>query len=417
MRMKDSVFGLAVVFFCALPMAAQQSNTPPDIAVARDLDRRWLPWLGCWQRLDEQMDRATHESHEFDNASNFPDRSLVCVTPADNASGVKLATVTGGHVLAEHTLVADATARQVDGGNCQGWNRGEWSHDGHRFFTRAEFRCKDSPLRSHNGVSFMATHSTWVDIQLVDVGTHQHLEIRRYKPVHTSEHDELLGTSFPFPTGPSEILRARRENETPPTLLAVLDATEKTAARVVEAMLAETKPRFALTSAALIELDDAGLGGDAIDLLVALSYPDQFVVKRKDRPRARLGSRFGRFYSPIWYDNLYPYHVTPLGYRYWLGGYTPYFYGRAASPFIVLRNNANDDPSGRAISDRGYTRARPRVNAGVSSLTNRRGKGGSSTVAPRSGEGSASGGKATPSGYTRGGSPRGGGRAAVPRRQ
>ena len=181
-------------------------------------------------------------------------------------------------------------------------------------------------------------------------------------------------------------------------------------------MLAETKPRFNLTSATLIELDDAGLDGDAIDLLVALSYPDQFVVKRRDHPEARLGGGFGRFYNPIWYGDLYPYYVTPLGHRYWSNGYAPYFYGRAASPFIALRNDLDDDPSGRAVRDRGYTRARPRVTTGVSRRTNRRGDS-SSTVAPRSGAGSASGGKATPGGYTQGGRSRSGGRAAVPRRQ
>lgn len=416
MRIKDSVFGLAVILSCVLPTAAQQSNTPPDIAVAGDLDSRWLPWLGCWQLSDEQMDRAAHESHGFNNASNFPDRALVCVTPADGASGVKLVTVAGGRVLVERTLVANATMRQVDEGNCQGWNHGEWSRDGRRLFTRAELRCGDSPLRSHSGISFMATRSTWVDIQLVDVGVHQHLEIRRYNPVNTSEHDELLGTPFALPVGPSEILRARRESAIPPTLLAVLDATQKTAARVVEAMLTETKPRVDLTSATLIELDDAGLDGDAIDLLVALSYPDQFVVKRRDHPEARLGGGFGRFYNPIWYGDLYPYYVTPLGHRYWSNGYAPYFYGRAASPFIALRNDLDDDPSGRAVRDRGYTRARPRVTTGVSRRTNRRGDS-SSTVAPRSGAGSASGGKATPGGYTQGGRSRSGGRAAVPRRQ
>ncbi len=192
-------------------------------------------------------------------------------------------------------------------------------------------------------------------------------------------------------------------------------------------MLTETEPRLKLNAKTLIELDNAGIDGSVIDLLVALAYPERFVVERRSSGGGGYGGfrRFGNYssYDPIWYRDLYPYYVTPLGYGGWLSGYSPYFYPNYGNPFISIRNDGGgSQTSPRVIEDRGYTRVAPRAidrNSGRSasgSGTSGRTPGSS---APRSRGGG--GGGVSSGGYSRGGGGDdggggGGGRTAVPRR-
>lgn len=393
------------------PAVAQEPSSATDLAPssAANLDPRWMPWLGCWQLWEEQLDREAQPGREF------PERTFVCVTPAEHGSGITLRALANGRVLVERALAGDGVRQEVAEGDCTGWERNEWAASGRRLFTRAELQCGDGPTRSVDGISLLASASTWVDIQLVDIGGQQHLEIRRYNPATEQQREELLGSAFDAEVPANDVREARRATAAPLSLPGVREAAERAAPRVVEAMLVETQPRFDLDAGTLVALDEAGIDHQVIDLLVALAYPEQFVVERRSRGGSWSGGggSFGG-YDPIWHNDLYPYYVTPLGYNYWRNGYSPYLYGYggAASPFILLRNDATA-PSGRAIANRGYTRV-TRTSAGGREVTARGGNGAGqsgSSARGRSG-GSSSGGRATSGGY-RGG---GGTRTATPRR-
>ena len=131
----------------------------------------------------------------------------------------------------------------------------------------------------------MTSVSTWVDIQIVDTGTREQIEVRRYTPVPPTERDALLGSTFVLPLDPGEIRQARRESAVSLTIADVMEASQKTPPRVVETLLVETEPQLVLDGAALIALDEMGINARVIDLLVALSYPERFVVERRDRRR------------------------------------------------------------------------------------------------------------------------------------
>lgn len=429
-----AVFSLVALL--ALPTAAQ---APADSASAEDqidsapgatnFDTRWLPWMGCWQLWEEQVERAAGRGAEF------PDRTFVCMTPTDDGVGALLSASADGRILVERTLVADGIRREVTDGECQGWEERSWSSDGRRLFTRAELQCAADPQRQVSGISLFSNRSTWVDMQLVEVENRQHLEIRRYNPVTKAKRGELVGNTARLPASAQEIREARGTSAESLGLPDVREAAQQAEARVVEAMLAETEPRLALDSDTLIELDDAGIDGGVIDLLVALAYPEQFVVERRTGGGSGGGgswtrSSFGGWgspyysgrsalYDPIWYRGLYPYYITPLGYGGWASGYSPYFYGGAVSPFIALQGD-EAGASGRAVNGRGYTRVVPRTVglSGGGRVPTRRGDGGSTNASPPRPGGSSSGGGAgrvTSGGYSRGGGG-GGGRTAVPRR-
>ena len=386
------------------------------------VDSRWVPWLGCWQLWEEELEEldAFARTDETDQRE-LMERTSVCVTPA--GSGVTITASEGERRLVERRLVADGARHDVIEGDCRGWERSEWSRDGHRLYTTAELQCSDLPTRRLSGLSLLGSASSWVDIQFVEMGPHQQLEVWRYAPARA----EIAAAGTPPDStsgiGPAEIRQARRESAEAPNLSDIMEASNNTTPRVVEALLVETEPRLHLDSQALVGLDDAGIDHGVIDLLVAQSYPEQFMVERRDRGGAwssRSGNGFngfGRFYDPIWYSDLYPYYITPLGSRYWGSGYNPYLYGSAvASPFVIIsEQGAEQSATAGAVKGRGYTRVLPRATEDRHAVDRRGATSGSNGGSTRTGSSGGSGGNTTasPGGYSGGRS--GTGRKAVPR--
>ena len=433
-------------FLAVAPLAAALPATAPGAAgggaqSAVEPDARWLPWMGCWRLGEEQFEQAP-------DGSELPGPMFVCLSPA--AEGARMTARAGDEVFMERTLVADGVRREVSDGECRGWERRDWSADGRRLFTSAEILCgdDDAPV-ARSGISLLSDTSTWVDIQVVEVEGQQHLEIRRYNPAPNADSDESAARF-------DDVRQARREGASPPGLAAVREAAATADPRVVEAMLTETEPRLQIDRDTLVELDDAGIDSGVIDLLVALAYPDRFVVERRRSGSSGGGwsSTGGGFaYDPFSYGAAFPYYMTPFGYygysRYgglYGGGYSPYYgypyFGGGGSPFIEL--GGDQAPRGGAVKGLGYTRVRQRTAVdnigsavpaggatGGSSTARRRGGGGGGTPSVGSSSG---GGGATRGGYTgrsgggsssgtprsggsRGGSSSsGGGRSAVPRR-
>ena len=343
-----------------------------------ELAARWTPWLGCWSLWQEQFQdpESLHEAEENGPGSSggIVGRTSVCVTPTDD--GASLRAAADDRVLIERTLVADGLRHDVAESGCRGWEQNEWSHDGQRLFTRGELQCDGSPHRSVSGVSFMASASTWVDIQVVrhdgtpERGAREQLEVRRYTPMSDAETERLITESVSvrdFDLDLREIRRARRRAAEALLMADVMDASARSTSRVVEALLIETEPDLGVNADTLISLDDAGIDHGVIDLLVALSYPEQFVVERRGGGGGWSSGGFGGFggmYDSIWYDQLYPYYVSPFGYNsYFNGGlYNPYLYGFGASPFLVLPDgrHGGDGVEARASRTEGYTRVRAR---------------------------------------------------------
>lgn len=409
----------------------QLDNPSPS---AEELAEQWSPWLGCWSLWQEQYQdpESLREAEEADAVyGGIVGRTSVCVTPTD--SGVSLRATEGDRILVERTIVADGQRHEVDDDGCVGWEHNEWSRYGQRLFTRGELQCGDSPHRTVHGVSFLASASSWVDIQLVQHrqasgnGVREQLEVRRYTPMPDAETQRLIvgsGQRADFDLEAMDIGSARRRAAETLVMADVVEASEKSPARVVEALLVETRPNLHLDARNLIALDDAGIDHAVVDLLVALSYPERFVVERRAGGASAGGwlsggyGGYGGAYDRIWYDDLYPYYVSPFGYRsYGRGGfYNPYVYGLGASPFVVLSGQDTgadiDVGTARAIRTRGYTRVRPRE-ANSPQHVVRRGSGGGRTR-------SAAGGSSSGGGYrggssSSGGSRGGGGRTANPR--
>jgi hypothetical protein len=413
--MKTLISGLAVLLLTA-PAFAQ---TPAD--------SRWNRWTGCWELVVENSREGapgpSTAAREPRSQSRDAGRPQVCVEAA-SGGGATFSTKVGAQTPIAQTIVADGTERPITDEGCTGTQRAEWSSDGLRLYSRAELTCKgDQGARRVSGLALIGPDGTWTDVQSVDVGGRESFRVRRYR---RADRDAS---------------RVPSVTATALTLEDVKEASAKVSPRALEAALVETRASYDLSSKSLLDLNAAGVPASVVDLIVALSYPDRFVVERTasvDRAIApiiddpfMLGWSFGYpvwsdvygFYSPF-YGAFSPYYYSPFGYPYQRGFGSGYYGGG----YIIDNGGIGgggvvpDRPSGRgrAVDGQGYTRVRPRESepAVASRSGNGSSGGNSSGGTSSSSSGSSGGGSVSSQGFSNGGSSGGsdsGGRTAQPR--
>jgi hypothetical protein len=411
--MKMLAFGVAALLFPAVSGAQQP------------VDPNWKAWLGCWELVVENARDAASRpspSRRTLQPSRETARPQICVEPS--GSGVTLTTRVADQPAIQQTIIADGADHSITDEDCRGTQRAELSSDGRRLYSRADLACSsDKGNRRVSGFSILGDNGAWTDIQAVDVSGQQTVRVRSYR---------RSGQSAPIGRGLTQA--------TPLTLDDVKEASGKVSARAIEAALVETGSAFDLSGKDLVALQATRVPDSVIDLIVALSYPDRFVVERTARadvaPSGPLyddpffaGWAFGHpawsdygFYSPL-YGPYGPYFYSPF-YSY-LPWYPPYYGGGGA---IIIDGGSGgggkpDRPSGsgRVVDGRGYTRVRPRdaepaprtrnpVDASGDSVASSGSSGASSSS-------SGGGGGVSSQGFSSGGSggDGGGGRTAQPR--
>jgi hypothetical protein len=388
-------------------------------AAAQSADTRWEPFLGCWQMTADNVRDATPAAAPLAGAA-LPSRARntagprVCVTRTEDG-GARFETTVRGQDAIVQTLVADATDRPLDDKECRGTQRAEFSADGQRFFSRAQLTCEGDPGPRHvSGLSLLATNGDWVDIQAVDIAARETVRVRRYYRDSSAESQV-----------PDRRTALRAANL---SLDDVKEASAKVVPRALEAALVETTAGFYLSGKDLLALDDAGVPDSVIDVIVALSYPERFVIERTARGGGSGGgTTFGNdpfmlgwaFGYPVWYDDYYysPYYYSPFGYsRYGYGGYGGYG-GIAGGGIAVVPVEPQPSGTARAVDGQGYTRIRPRDSEPASAPQNPTTR---TSSAPMSDGGSSSSGSSSGTSSSGGGSAGGSssgdtGRTAQPR--
>lgn len=383
-------------------------------------DPRWSAWLGCWELvLESSTDTAPSPLQSGRGAATQPrstPRPQICVQPAPG--GAIFSTRVGAQTPVEQTVKADGTDQKIVDDECQGTQRTEWSRDGMSLFASANLTCAgDKGTRRVSGLAILGPNETWTDIQTVDISGQQTIRVRRYRRADAPE-------------------RTARGRGQALSLDDVKEASAKVSPRTLEAALVETRSTFELSGKRLIELQNAGVPASVTDLIVALSYPDRFVVERTARAdRAPsspmfddpffLGWAFGYpmwsddfgFYSPL-YGHYSPYFYSPFAYSY-LRHYDPRYFGGGS--FVVIGEGgggaaapARPSGAGRVVDGQGYTRVRPRE-AEVSTRGQTASTDGGSSSGGSSSSSSGGGGSVSTGGFSSGASGGDGGRTAQPR--
>lgn len=400
--MKSKGTFLTLLFVAAL--------VPARLAAQDSVDPRWLPWLGCWEPV-ENMTAPVGEDGQVRQA-------YYCVRPA--AGGVEIATVVDGASVSSRTMVADAARHPISEDGCNGWQTAQWSGDNQRLFVSSEVTCEGNIRRTGSGLMAMLSPTEWIDAHAIGLGDERVPGAVRYRPAPTNVEESA---GFDLRTRYAVVADARRLAAADLSVDDVAEASEHVDGTALQAFLYERGQGFDLDAANIAALADDGVSNDVIDLMVALSYPTKFTLDRASmegepsvgEPGYRADDRYGYygrgsnmdycgrgFYS---YSNCSPYaYYSPLGWSY--GYYNPYYFGGYGygygsgygygygNPVIIVNpNNGFGSAGGRAVKGQGYTR----INRGTAS------GGGSSSSTGRSAVGR--------SGATSGSSTRSGGSA------
>lgn len=370
----------------------------PTALSAQGTDARWLPWLGCWEPAGSPVDDT-----------------MVCYRPLEDEAAVEMLTVSGGEISGHETLWATGELRDVSHEGCTGTERLRFSSDASRVYTRGDYACEGGTRRAVTGIMSLVAPTQWLDVKSVTVDGEPVAWVQFYQ-VASTERTRAAGLEDIGAERAMAINSARMAASIRIGLSDVEEAAGEVDAKAVEAWVAERGQRFALEADDLVRMADAGIPESVIDVVVAVSFPNTFVVdddtqverlaREGDPDRvARHPFPYGRYYDPYYLD---PFYARGFGYGY---GFSPYgylgygYYGY--SPRVLVVGRRDSSGGARVIKGRGYSRSGA-TSAGTQraypSGRSVRGSG-SGSVSPR---GSASGG--TSKGSTpRKAKPRGGG--------
>jgi hypothetical protein len=387
------------------------------------VDPRWSPYLGCWQLERESTGNpvadliavATRQAR----AAATQEDVMICVNPAADAKAVSQQTVLNGASVLDEIVTPDGTVRPGQDGSCRSTRSAEWSRSGRQLFSHGTVSCEGQPERTISGLSLMMSGPTWVDVQMVEVRGNRNVRVRRY--VLSREQRRLARATSPDAPPPMDRW----------TLDEVKDAAKHVAPEVLQGALVEVGNKLPLNARRLVELEKAGVPGPVVDVMVALSFPEKFVIEKPTGSNYGYssygggGGGFGGTLDPwlVASDLAWLSLYSPFGYQYY--GYYDPRYGSGWGNWVVVAppivTPPTDDANGRVVNGLGYTRVRPRDPEPrvTGSSVDRSGSGGSSSGGSTGSGGSGGGSGVTSGGYTSGGgsgaSGGGSGRTAVPR--
>jgi uncharacterized membrane protein YgcG len=305
-----------VCVFSIIALAAPALGQPVARQAQKNRDK--LAWLGCWDVMPDPDD--TQELPE--------ERQMICVAPGDAPESLDMTVLIDNENIATETIVPDGSRQPVSDGGCDGWIRSVLSEDRRRLYLQSEATCPDGKLRNLTGASMIVSGNRWIDIHALRADGERELLIQRYRPVEAGTV-RLPGV---FST---EMNIVRMAAAAPLTTENVIEALQVVDPAVVEAMLLESEVRFGIDSDLLLHLADAGVPGEVIDLMVALSFPDYFSIEGGTVARQPEVYYGGGYWSP-WY----PYY-----------GYGHYYHHRYS--------HHDRNQGGKVVSGRGYVSVRP----------------------------------------------------------
>ena len=390
-------------------------------SVMAQVNPRLDNWLGCWRLEDDLAGTGAR----------------LCVTPEKD--GVRLQTLVGAVKGADEVVIPDGTARPITDAECKGTERSEWSADGQRVFRSIDVTCKNETPRAIKGVTFLASGPTLINVQHVTgEGAAPGVRVQRYRRAMNQTLAD--GSKATQPKAPVAI-------DSTWSIEDVIEASQKLPPEALQGALADVRQKFNVNRKTLVALDDAGVPDSVIDLMVALTFPERFVVERV-ASSGPVGVTTGMgwydpFMSPFYRDPLmsscysaggyygYRSYYNNCGYYYGYNSFSPYlsinpYYDTyypggwvAVNPTPGGGDVVSASGQGRVIRGQGYTQIRERAPEPSVPRTSSRGDGSASGWSGGSSNGggvSSSGYSSGSSGGSSGGSSSGGGeRTAVAR--
>jgi len=152
---------LVALVFAASTLSAQAVQT----------DRRWLPWLGCWQADVSQSGEQSTSG------------SATCIVPISGSASVEMLTVARHKVVAHDRLDASGRPHTIDGQGCDGMEVVNWSTTGHRALIRSDYVCS-SGIKGNTTTIFSITPTgEWLRVEQVRSGDGSTISVSRLRDV------------------------------------------------------------------------------------------------------------------------------------------------------------------------------------------------------------------------------------------
>jgi hypothetical protein len=305
----------------------------PVTAQEGDLRAGWQPYLGCWVSMDAEEDQG-----------------ILCLVAA--GQDVEMLTIVDGGVAFSEPLVADGGTHDFERDDCQGTESARFSEDRRRLYTASMVNCDGQPPRRSTGIISMPALDEWVDVRAIETNGATTVWSQRYQRTSHSVLNQL-GLADPVARPNPFALRGGITYATAAiTIDDVIDASRNVDTDAVKGWLASVEQQFeGLSAADLIRMEDAGVATAVIDVVVAVSFPEQFALNeeldRADRNRYMYG----------WADPFYyPYYGYGRYGRYGYGGYYGRWYPGYYTPVVVSVNRRRDG-GGQAVAGGGYRRS------------------------------------------------------------
>lgn len=321
---------------------------PAPGAAQEGVDARWLPLVGCWESAEAESE------------------ALLCVRGAEEETGVEMLTVVDGEVVSRHAFRADGVPVESEREGCTGVEEATFSRDGHRVFLTSEHVCDGGLHRSSTGIMTLVDPTWLVDVEVVEVEGESAAWVRHYR-MATDRRAEAAG--FPGLAAGSRLAAstARLAAARAPDVDDVIEASRHVAPEAVRTWVVQLDERFDLDAEELIRMDDAGVPGEVIDVVVAVTYPEEFDVGQRGEPTEeadryaeayrpyRGGGYYGGSayfgYDPFYYSGFYP--RSRFGHFGHVGGF-----GRFGPTVVVVDRRGGGGVLGRVINGRGYSSGR-----------------------------------------------------------
>ena len=389
MRTHTNRLGWAVGFATAASLALVSG-------VSGQSGDAWYAYLGCWESADGMG-------------------PTLCLRPT--LDGVEFARVADGEIVDRLAVSSAARPATSSREGCEGEHSASFSDDGRRIFLSSDYVCEGGTTRSERGILALLGPDELLDVRSIDVDGEPVAWVQAYRAASPSVGQEAGVADLPVPGMALET--ARRVAARTIDIDDVLEANDAVGPAAVEAWVAESGDRFDLDAETLIALSDRGVSPQLLDLMIAVSYPEQFALAVEDgstvaepyrdsglSARGTRGWAGPRYGDPFFWD---PFYFSPYGYgygyRYSRYSYGPYgwaggWYGNPGVIYIDRGSSSASSNRGRVIRGRGYTRG---------------GSGSSSPPASAGTVGRSSGGSS--SGTARAGTSSGGSRTAPPVRR
>lgn len=271
---------MGTLAFAALSLAA----ATPAAAQNAQTDGRWQAWLGCWSPAGTLV-RVV---------GNTGPTSVVCVVPSSPSSAVDVVTLSRGKIIDRTHVDTDGQPHQLSKEGCTGWQSAKWSPNARRVYLKSELNCNGAPSTHVSAVYAMAGYGEWIDAQGMRVDKNTNVHAVRYREAADPGvlPEEITGKLQSHTMAHAASLVAVT---TQPSLADVEEAAHELDPAVLSTWLVEAdklnlQMPARLNAKQLTELADHGVPSSVIDVMVGLSYPEEFAVNTSGTVVARQNS-------------------------------------------------------------------------------------------------------------------------------